>query len=343
MRERFVCARITRMNGVNLNRFEFDYETTWTAFFTDADLNIYSRYGGRDDGDPERRLTKKSFLHTMQEVLDARTEKAPTFQPVPKETRTADEIPLLQKNHSGCIHCHQVREYSLLQTYHDGKFRRADLFPWPLPENVGIEPDLNHGHRAKAIRKNSAADVAGLQAGDVIVAANDIPVRSELDLRWVLQRMDAAAPLRLRVERSSDSGKTETLDVTLKLPAGWKQTKIGWRKSMRSIPFAIGMRCGRLTPTPRRELGLPEEGTLALRVLTVAEKGLAANLKLHKRDVIIAVGGNSPQSNFDQFQSLLLNRYRPGDEVELTILRDGKRMQVKGLFPDWFTDETSIP
>ena len=38
------------MNHVDLARFEFDYDTTWTSFFLDADLNVYSRYGGRGLG-----------------------------------------------------------------------------------------------------------------------------------------------------------------------------------------------------------------------------------------------------------------------------------------------------
>ena len=62
MREQFVCVRITQMNGVNLRRFDFDYDVTWNGFFLDEDLNVYSRYGGRDDGEPEDRLSKASLL-----------------------------------------------------------------------------------------------------------------------------------------------------------------------------------------------------------------------------------------------------------------------------------------
>src|SRR5689334_10661442 len=58
------------MNGVDLARFEFDYDTTWQAFFLDRDLNIYSRYGGRDEKSADGRQSKESLLVTIREVLD---------------------------------------------------------------------------------------------------------------------------------------------------------------------------------------------------------------------------------------------------------------------------------
>src|SRR5262245_65884185 len=58
------------MNGVDLARFEFDYDTTWQGFFLDADLNSYSRYGGRDETSADGRQSKESLLTTMREVLE---------------------------------------------------------------------------------------------------------------------------------------------------------------------------------------------------------------------------------------------------------------------------------
>ena len=59
-------------------------DVTWNAFFTDAELNIYSRYGGRDGGEPAARMSVASLLRTMDEVL-AEHGRAPAgrrFQPV---------------------------------------------------------------------------------------------------------------------------------------------------------------------------------------------------------------------------------------------------------------------
>ncbi len=343
MREGFVCARITQMNGVDLNRFEFDYDATWTAFLTDADLNVYSRFGGRDGGDPERRLKKSAFLDTLNEVLKLHADGSRDFQNVPAEPRTPEQIPLLRKNHQGCVHCHQIREYALLQAFHDGAFQRKELFPWPLPENLGIEPDFDHGRKIKSLQVGSPAHRAGLRFGDVILRANDAPIRAELDFRWALHKADESHPLKLRVRREIDAADPREIEIEFTPPAGWKRSDIGWRKSLRSVPFPIGMRGAPLSPSQRAELDLPAEETLAIRVLTVASRGFAPEMKLLTGDVILAVGEESPLSNFDEFRSLLLNRYEPGSNVELRVWRGGKTLSLRGKFPDWHTDETSVP
>ncbi|MFM9964347.1 MAG: thioredoxin family protein, partial [Planctomycetaceae bacterium] len=56
---------------MDVARFEFDFDTTWAGFFTDSKLRIYSRYGGRDEHEPEARLSKASLLQTMRESLAA--------------------------------------------------------------------------------------------------------------------------------------------------------------------------------------------------------------------------------------------------------------------------------
>ena len=88
MRKQFVCVRITRLNGINLNRFTFDMDVTWNAFFTDSSLNIYSRYGGRDGGEPDARMSRSSLLQTMQEVLALHRNGSRAFQPVRPGQRT---------------------------------------------------------------------------------------------------------------------------------------------------------------------------------------------------------------------------------------------------------------
>src|SRR5262245_50718631 len=197
------------MNRVDLARFEFDYDTTWHGFFLDADLNIYSRYGGRDEASADGRQSKESLLTTMGEVLevhqrrqaraDRRTSSqdndrrsvrsAPTeipsptrgggehlqrgrldfgFHPPPGNGTTPADIPCLKRAHQGCVHCHQVREFRLLQDFHDGKFQREQLFVYPLPENIGLNFDRDHGHRIKEVLPDSPAAMAGLAVGDIV-------------------------------------------------------------------------------------------------------------------------------------------------------------------------------
>lgn len=345
------------MNRVDIARFEFDYDTTWAAFFTDSKLRIYSRYGGRDEHEPEARLSKTSLLQTMREVLDAHrsarvataggAEAVPAaasiWHPEPKSSTTPLDMPLLKKGHQGCVHCHQVREYSLLQAYHDNRFSRELLFTFPLPESLGIEIDRAHGHRAKSVRDGSPAAAAKLMAGDVVIRCADVPIRSELDLRWALHRLPQAADrVTLLVERQSGDATARTVEFSLPLPSDWRQTELSWRKSSRSVPTDWGFRAAALAKFERREAGLLDTG-LAIRVLSVKPRGLAQSLALQKGDVITALADDTRERSLDRLRSDMLRRFGPGDEVRMTVRRGEQTLELRGRFPPWFTEETTVP
>ncbi len=370
------------MNRVDIARFEFDYDTTWAAFFADSKLRIYSRYGGRDEHEPESRLSKASLLQTMHEVLNAHkavtsgrsgerggvsppaasnvlgqepnaatlaeNKSVPSWHPEPKSSTTPLDIPLLKKNHQGCVHCHQVREYGLLQAYHDNRFSREMLFTFPLPESLGIEIDRAHGHRIARVRDDSAsaAAAAKLSAGDVVVRCANVPIRSELDLRWALHRLppnsDRVTLLVDRPVNKTDGSATQRLEVELSLPSGWRQSELSWRKSSRSVPSDWGFRAAALAKFERREAGLPETG-LAIRVLSIKPRGLAQALGLQKGDVITSLGDDTRERTLDRLRSDMLRRFAPGDEIRMTIRRAAETLELGGKFPPWFTEETTVP
>ena len=350
MRRNFICVRITNMSRVNLNRFQFDYDTTWNAFFLDARLNVYSRYGGRDHREPESRMSKESLLQTMREVLAVHKRQrkltAPqrkrNWQPVKSGRLLPTDIPLLKKNHRGCVHCHQIREYRYLQSALDGTFSRRKIYDWPLPENLGIVFDRKHGHRVQKISPISSAGKAGLKADDVITRVNGIPVRSEYDVRWVLGRSNDAKLLKFTVSRRIVNSKPQSLTISFKPRANWRETEIGWRKSMRSLPLPFGLRGYSLTRSQRKDLKLTET-QMAIRIVSVAGKGLAANLGIRKKDTIVRLGDRKKKRTLEELKSDLIRYYRPGDRVRITVLRAGKRVVLSGRFPKWRTEETSVP
>ncbi len=340
------------MNRVNIRRFEFDFDTTWTAFFLDEDLNVYSRYGGRDEGEPEARLSKQSLLQTMGEVLDVHTRRqalrqladAKIIQPITKGVSTPEDIPLLKAGHRGCVHCHQIREYQYLQWYKSGKFDRDKLFVYPLPENIGLTFDRQHGHRIEKVLKNSPAAGTLLQPGDVVTQINDVPIRSEYDVRWALGRVIDGKPITAIAQRftAGEVGKSQTIRVQMTLTAGWRQTDIGWQKSIRSVPLQLGMRGYSIAKSQRKSEQIAED-KLAIRVISVRGGGIGEILKLQKRDLIIAVGDRSKRRTFSGFKADLVSFYRPGETIHLTVRRDGKTIELTGTFPAWFTDETTVP
>lgn len=337
------------MNGINLRRFEFDYDTTWNSFFLDEKLNVYSRYGGRDHGEPEDRLSKKSLLHTMHEVLAAHAARKkkrnanglPLTQPIEPGRFVPRDIPLLRKSHQGCVHCHQVREYQLLQWNHDGVFNRRKLFNWPLPENIGIQFNRDHGHEIKSVERGSAASQAGLAKGDVVVGVNNVPIRSEYDVRWALGKADDK-PLSITLRRPSASGETVILKKSVHPAKHWRETDLGWRKSLRSLPMMFGFRGYALTRSQRKSAGLTES-QLAVRIVSAQDVGLARNLGLKRKDTIIALGKTSQHRTLEQLKSDIIRIFRPGDVVKLTVLRDGKKLSLTGKLPEWSTTETTVP
>lgn len=349
LRDKFVCVRITRMNGINLRRFEFDYDTTWNAFFLDEKLNVYSRYGGRDHGEPEDRIGKESLLQTMREVLAVHADRTkpraesqlPRVQPIAPGKLVPRDIPLLRKSHQGCVHCHQVREYQLLQRNADKTFDRRMLFNWPLPENIGLRFDRKHGHRVEKITAHSAAEKSGLQKGDVVVGVNDVPIRSEYDVRWALGR-SADKPLTITIRRQLTAGNEVLLKKTVRPAKNWRETELGWRKSLRSVPMPFGFRGYSLTRSQRRTAGLTPS-QLAVRVVSIRNIGVARNLSLMRKDTIVALGNVSKQRTLEQLQSDIIRKHRPGDVVRLTVIRDGNRILLQGKLPEWSTDETSVP
>lgn len=344
------------MNGVDLARFEFDYDTTWQAFFLDADLDVYSRYGGRDESSADGRLSKESLLTTMGEVLEVHSRRsAPAgrsnrdLHPRTAQATTPEDIPLLKAGHQGCVHCHQVQEYRLLQAFRDRDFKREQLFGFPLPESIGIRFDRAHGHKIAEIIPDSPAATAGLADGDVVTRIGVVPVRSEQDLRWALHRMPETEKPQVTVLRAGSSAASgRTVVTTLSPGKNWRQTELGWRKSLRSVPLPLGFLGYPLGAEERRTAKFPLD-RLAIRVVsiradaTTGARGLAGNLGLEKSDLIVSLAGREEARTLDEFKSDLLRLFSPGDSVRLVVLRGDKRIELEGAFPDWHTTDTSVP
>ncbi len=342
------------MNGVDLARFEFDFDTTWQAFFLDSDLNIYSRYGGRDETNADARISKESLLTTMREVLEVHERrKSPAgrsdldLHPRPSKPTTPEEIPLLKTSHQGCVHCHQIQEYRLLQAWHDQQFDRRLLFGFPLPEGIGIRFDLSHGHKIAQVTAGSPAAEAGLVAGDVVTRGGDVPVHSEQDLRWALHRIRPQERLSMTVQRAgADPSTSQSVVLNLAADGKWRETELGWRKSLRSVPLSLGFLGYALGGEERRTAKLPAD-RLAIRVASIrpapGAASLAGSLGLQKGDLIVSLAGSHEPRSLDEFKSDLIRRYLPGDKVTLAVLRDGETIELEGRFPDWFTSDTSVP
>ena len=67
--DKFVRVRLTRVDNLDLNLFEFDYDLTMMVFFLNAEEKVYARYGGRDARNADSRQSLAGLHATMQSVL----------------------------------------------------------------------------------------------------------------------------------------------------------------------------------------------------------------------------------------------------------------------------------
>src|SRR2546421_895462 len=234
---RFVCVRLVQANALDLTLFQFDYDLTFAVFFMNADKTIYGRYGSRSDRkDATRDISIEGFRQALVGALNLHkhypVNKASLAgkQPKPVRFKTPDEFPSLRGKYpakldyegkvvQSCMHCHQVRdaERRLLR---DEKKPIPDevLYPYPMPEVIGLALDPAESATVKNLLAGSAAEKAGFNAGDKILVLEGQPILSIADVQWVLQNAAQPATLNARVLR-----RLTKVNLALDLAADWRR------------------------------------------------------------------------------------------------------------------------
>lgn len=321
--------RLVQMKGVDLEQFQFDYDQTWVAFFLNADGAIYGRYGTRAGGktNATTHISLASLKKTMARALElhrgypANQAGLAGKRGLPVEYRFAEQIPDAPQQHRHCIQCHYVPEDLRRVKYQQNRLSAADLWVYPLPENLGLKMDVDDGLRVTSVAPGSPADRAGLLPEDELVLMNGQRLISQADIQWVLHQAPIQTQLGITLKRGG-----ETLAKSITLSGRWKETDLSWRES--SWALRPGLQTIALSNAQKEEQGLPADA-LALRVLRIRSK--AAYVKqagLREGDVIVAVNGWTASMTESQFISYVRLNHPPGDSVRLTVLR---RQQKEAL------------
>ena len=108
--DQFVRVRLTRVDNLDLNLFDFDYDLTFMVFFMNAGEKVYARYGGRDATSPDARQSLAGLHYTMDSVLQMHEREDKTFAPKAQETAKYIRDVATNRRMRGCMHCHQVKE-----------------------------------------------------------------------------------------------------------------------------------------------------------------------------------------------------------------------------------------
>lgn len=339
---RFVCVRQVYTNGVDLSRFQFDYDQSWAAFFMNGDGTILGRYGTRShQTESSDDVTLEGFLATMNQVLNLHADYAAVKDALAAKmgkklaVSVPEEFPSLKEryanglNYEGevaksCIHCHQIGD-----AWHE-LYRSAGkpipteaLYPYPHPKILGLIMDPRSAVRVAEVVPESWAAEAGFQAGDQIREMAGQPLVSMADIQWVLHAAADTVQLPVVVERGDSSQQ-----LTLDLPAGWREAgDISWRVTswpMRGMVLG-GMRLRSATAQELQAANRPNAVGLVIQSVGQFGKHAAAKRAGFKPDdVLLSFDGTARPMTESQLLVHLMRSTKPSDMVDVEVLRAGK-------------------
>jgi hypothetical protein len=312
------------MRGVNLSVFDFDYDLTWAGFFLNCDEGIYGRYGGRDPGSPDTKISLAGLRYAMLRALAAHRNADTQLKPRPTEPtkHTVDEYPAARRRpDSACIHCHHVYDFRREALQSEGRWRLDQVWVYPLPENVGLSLEVDKGDRVTAVATDSPAFRAGLRVDDKLTSVSGIRVTSIADVQYGLHRAPAEGPIPVTWLRD---GKPVSGHVNL--PEGWRRTDISWRWSLRGLEPTVCVHGEDLTATEKWRFGLSAEQLAFRQGNFVSTPARQAGIR--QNDVIIGIDNKRLIMNARQFQVYVKLNYKVGDRVTYNVLREGKPVDI---------------
>lgn len=346
--DKFICVRIPQGNAMDLSRFQFDYDLSFTAFMMNPDYTIYGRFGTRSSREQdEKDISLEGFAKALAAALDlhakypANAASLAGKQPRPVKIKTPEEYPSLagkykekidyeNKTAQSCLHCHQIRDAERI-ALRSQKEPIPDnvLYPYPMPTTVGLALDPQEMAVVKSVTPDSAAAQAGFKPGDEIVSLGGQPLLSIADVQWVLHHAADSDSLPAVVKRGEKAAK-----LTLKLPTGWRRVSdISWRTTTWDLRRMAsgGLVLETLPDEDRKSAGL-DEGALALRVKYVGmynEHAAAMRAGFQKGDILISYGEETSPLTESDFLAKGVQTKLTGDAVAVTVLRGGKRIELK--------------
>jgi hypothetical protein len=345
--DEFVCLRLINANSLDLTRFQFDYDLSFSVLVFNGDGTLYARYGSwAHQKDPHEKTTE-GFRGTLEAALDlhrgypANREALAGKQGRPLAYKTPLDMPTIEGKYAreldwdgqvvqSCVHCHQVGD-ALRFSYRDGRQRipASLIYPFPAPETLGVALDPGQAAQVKSVEAGSAAARAGIQPGDTVERLDGQPLASGADFSWALHTAPDEGSLSAAVRRG-DSVR----EIQLPLDAGWRRRSDISRRvgtwPMRAMALG-GMVLEDLPDAERREHRI-EPDRLALRAKHVGEYGehaAAKNAGFRKDDIVVAIDGITARTGEGELIGELLERHQRGAKVSATILRGDQKLELE--------------
>ena len=324
------------MNDVNLEQFQFEYDLTWMSFFQSPAGVTYTRYGGRDDTHADSHLSKESLVRTMRKVLELHqsdeVQPESKYEPRPSKVSTPRELPamkkMMAKRKESCIHCHDVKNATLIHLRDQNKLEKRMVFTYPSPKNLGIQLDRDMQTEIAKVIKGSPAEKAGLKAGDRINKVMQQRVLTYGDVTRVLElQPDDLKELTIDASRGQ-----RTANIKVALPEKWKTASDpSWRASVGIVGPSSGFWGKPLSDAQRRNLKIPR-GKMGVRINFIWGKW-TRKAGVKQNDVLVELDGKTDDFSIRQVQAYLQMNKEFGDPLDLVVLRGGERVKLKMKLP----------
>lgn len=323
------------MRGVDLRRWKFDWDLTFTMVAAGADGTVLHRYGGRDHRGADHWLARESLAAFLRAGLSAHGSYVPVEAPADYEPLPLDAVPAFAKRDRGeCMHCHSVNPALRIEAQEAGTWSVDQLWTNPAPDRIGIDLDVSDQQLVTQVIEGSAAAKAKLKVGDRITRIGDVDVATASDVMFALDGIPNL-PGSVAVELVDASG--ELRSIQLPLESGWKAAtprQFAWRPSKWGLSPAPGFGGPVLGAAALRKAGLPEDA-FAFRVgylVTWGENkrwGQAA-ARAGVRDGMTVLGTTTKRDfdSIDHFHTWWRLTVLPHSEVKLVTWKGGKEIEL---------------
>lgn len=322
----YVCARITRMDDINIGLFDYDRNNTLYYFLLNADEHIYMRYGGRDAASQDTYLHLSSIELALAKGLELhkawqRGEIKKTDPPKPLYPR---EVPLLVERtfkRGQCVECHLIGDFLNQHRELDGTLDKPQhMYRSPDIKTLGIHLDVAQGLVVKDAQ--GAVRAGGMRAGDRISAVNGTPVHTFGDLQWYYDKTPRSAKqVRFTVDRVG-----AVQELTVDLPVRWWLTDIRYRQL--TIDPRVYFESRPLTAAEKEQHKLPVDGFASEVTHVDAFAHMMKSHGLKVGDIVAAVDGTQTDDLAHTAELYIKLRKKAGDEVTLDVIRGSERLKM---------------
>lgn len=341
---RFVTVRLTDASLLDQRFFPYkthqDLDLSWWAYFLSPQGDLYGVFGGKDHVSENTRISEEAFINNLVRILKHHyNPDRPSWKidlPVghsaqvatgPKDSKGYTLLkakrPGLGKPHKefgSCIHCHQVGDMMNIEAMQSDTFDVGTITDkWPLPENVGLLLERDHGLVVKQVAAGSPGDRAGLMPGDELLMAEGTKLFGQADFRGVLHRAaHGADQLEIAWRRGQD-----IQFATVVLEPGWRKTESYWRKTVYDGVYGPTMGFFPLRgPKAGKDQGLSIKPWMGPKPAErpVYSTGLRPSME------IIAINGMGRDLDARRLITWFRLNHKPGDEVTYTV-RGGKEFR----------------